>query len=289
MDHPRQVLGRWFEAQDLRELQEWIDARAGLSRRRLSVALAGRWDWRSPNGHLRDMATRLLLNRLEAQGVLRLPARQKRGGRRQIRSEFTSDACSQVPIRQELDGLRPLAVRWVKAGESDRARLIHYFESHHYLGYPHPLGQVHYLVQDRHGRDVAALLFGPAAWKCALRDDFIGWTHPQRQAHLGEIANNSRFLILPWIQVPGLASHLLAMVLRRLPSDWQSHCARPAVLAESFVEIGRFVGTCYQASNWSLLGTTQGRSRHGTPGVRVPLKHVYVTPLAANFRAHLCR
>jgi hypothetical protein len=289
MDRPRQVLGRRFAPQDLRELQQWIDARAGLSRRRISVELAERWDWRSPNGQLRDMATRLLLNRLEEQGVLRLPARQKSGGRRQIRSGLPGEACPQNPIRQPLDGLRPLGVRLLKAGEPDRARLIHYFQHHHYLGYPHPLGQLHYLVQDRHGRDLAALLFGPAAWKCALRDQFIGWTHPQRQAHLGAVANNSRFLILPWIEVPGLASHLLAIVLRRLPFDWQSHHARPAVLAESFVEIGRLVGTCYRASNWLNLGATRGRSRHGRPGLRVPLKHVYLRPLVPDFRAPLCR
>ena len=183
---------------------------------------------------------------------------------------------------------QPLWVRLIPPAHPERRLLVHYFEQHHYLGYPHPLGQLHYLVGDRSGRALASLLFGPAAWKCRGRDAFIGWTAAQRQARLGLIANNSRLLILPWVQVPQMASHLLALVLQRLPADWQKHYGQPLVLVESFVEIARFAGTCYRASNWVDLGLTQGRSRHGAPGVRVPRKRLYVRPLMRHFRQALC-
>jgi hypothetical protein len=283
------ILGRRFEAAELVQLQAWIDLRHGQSRRALSVELAQLWDWRNDQGQLRDMAVRLLLNRLERRGSLQLPARQNRGGRRQMR--LPSDAVAGVnrPITDPLEQLQPLSVRVLAAGQAQRARLAQYFLAHHYLGYPHPLGQLHYLVSDGQGRDLAGLLFGPAAWKCRPRDAFIGWTAAQRQAHLREVANNSRFLVLPWVRVPRLASHVLGLVLRRLPQDWQAFCGQRPVLVESFVEVDRFAGICYRASNWLEVGLTQGRSRAGRAGLRVPLKRVYLRPLGRDFRPQLCR
>jgi len=287
MDRPIQVLGRPLDRQALFELQAWIDQQAGTSRRRLSVALAQLWDWRNPRGQLRDMATRLLLNRLETQGRLRLPVRQRRGGRRSVRVSPGSAPPPAEPIRESLAALQPLSVRLVSPAHPDRPRLVQYLAAHHYLGYPHPLGQLHYLVQDARGQDVAVLLFGPAAWKCQPREAFIGWTALQRQAHLSRLAGNSRFLILPWVAVPHLASHVLGAVLRRLPADWHAHTGQRAVLAESFVEVDRFAGTCYRASNWIDLGLTQGRSRHGRSGLRVPVKRLFVRPLTRRFRQEL--
>jgi hypothetical protein len=233
------------------------------------------------------MASRLLLGRLEERGLLRLPPRQKRGGRRQVRASCAEAPPPVEPIRQSLDELQPLRVELVRAGRAERRLLVHYLEHYHYLGYPHPLGQLHYLVRDRRGRDLACLLFGPAAWKCQGRESFIGWTDGQRQAHLGQIAQNSRLLIVPWVAVPHLASHLLSRVLERLPTDWQALCGQRAVLAESFVEVDRFVGTAYRASNWIDLGLTQGRSRHGRTGWRVPRKRLWVRPLTRRFRQEL--
>jgi hypothetical protein len=230
------------------------------------------------------MATRLLLNRLEAQGRLRLPARQNRGGRRAVRAPQASAPPSVELIAQSLSALQPLAVRLLPPAHPERPRLVHYLAAHHYLGYPHPLGQLHYLVQDQQGRDLAVLLFGPAAWKCGPRDRFLGWTAAQRQAHLSEVVNNSRFLRLPWVVVPHLASAVFGLVLRRLSADWQAQTGRAAALVESFVEVGRCAGTAYRASNWIELGLTQGRSRHGRPGRRVSVKAVYVRPLTRRFR-----
>jgi hypothetical protein len=288
MVSPICILGRRFTPENLRQLQGWIDQRPDWSRRALSVALSELWDWRTGQGQLRDMAVRLLLNRLERRGYLQLPARQNRGGRRQARRSKGPTAAAAQPITELLAQLQPLSVRLIGPGHPERARLVDYLLAHHYLGYPHPLGQLHYLVADRSGRDLACLLFGPAAWKCGPRDAFIGWTAAQRQAHLRGVANNSRFLILPWVAVAHLASHVLGLVLRRLPRDWQTHCGQRAVLVESFVEAGRFRGTCYRAGNWLEVGATQGRSRQGQPGVRVPVKRLYLQVLAPNFRRELC-
>lgn len=288
MEGPICILGRPFEPADLRQLQDWIDQRPGHSRRALSVELAQLWQWRNVQGQLRDMAARLLLNRLEQRGCVQLPARQNRGGRRQVRPLAGLSPAATESIRESLAQMDPLSVRLVAPGQPERARLAEYVRAHHYLGYPHPLGQLHYLVRDGRGRDVACLLFGPAAWKCAARDAFIGWTAAQRQERLLRVANNSRFLILPWVQVPHLASRVLGLALRRLPQDWRTHCGQRAVLVESFVEVGRFQGTCYRASGWLEAGLTRGRSRQGQPGLRVPVKRLYLRALARDFRRELC-
>jgi hypothetical protein len=289
MSGPICILGRRFEPEELQQLQSWIKQRPRYSRRALSVELAWLWEWRNSQGQLRDMAVRLLLNRLEQRGWLELPARQRRGGRRQKRRIPNPSLEPKRPITEPLEQLRPVSVRLIAPGQAERARLAQYFIAHHYLGYPHPLGQLHYLVSDRYGRDLAGLLFGPAAWKCAARDQFIGWTATQRQAHLREVANNSRFLVLPWVEVPCLASHVLSEVLGHLPQDWQVFCGQRPALVESFVEGDRFAGVCYRASNWWEAGLTQGRSRAGRAGLRVPLKRVYLRPLRRDFRRELCR
>jgi len=149
---------------------------------------------------------------------------------------------------------------------------------------------VGYLVQDTRGRDLACVLFGAAAWKTQARDAFIGWTEAQRHRGLSQVVNNSRFLILPQIHVPHLASHVLGRVLRRLRADWQDKYQQPVCLVETFVERDRFAGTCYRASNWHGVGATQGRSRQDRDRrLRVPVKHVYLFPLVRDFRERLCR
>jgi len=165
--------------------------------------------------------------------------------------------------------------------------LLHQY---HYLGYTSAVGQnVQYLVRDRQGRDLACLLFGAAAWKTQARDVFIGWTAAQRQARLGQVANNSRFLILPWVRVPELASHILGQVARRIAADWQGRYGQRVALLETFVERGRFRGSCYRAANWICVGQTRGRTRQDRRhAVQAPVKDVWVYPLQADFRKALC-
>jgi hypothetical protein len=146
-----------------------------------------------------------------------------------------------------------------------------------------------YLIRDCHGRPLSCLLWGSAAWKCAARDQFIGWNAAQRERHLQEITNNTRFIALPWVPVPGLASHLLSRVLGRLRADWERKYARDLHLVETFVDTSRFTGTCYRAANWIEVGQTTGRSRQDRyQQIQVPAKRVLVYPLSPDFRRVLC-
>jgi hypothetical protein len=162
-------------------------------------------------------------------------------------------------------------------------------QRYHYLGQRNCVGEnLKYLVRERHGRPVACLLFGSAAWQCQPRDAFIGWTPAARRRQLSRLTNNTRFLILPWVRVPHLASHILSRVTRRLSQDWQAKYGHPIHLLETFVERDRFAGTAYRAAGWIAVGATTGRGRNG-PGraPQGPVKEVYLQPLSADFRRRL--
>jgi hypothetical protein len=220
-----------------------------------------------------------------------LPPRQPRGGRQSAPAELALPLGGPTePITETLALLRPLQVRPLAARQPETARFRDYLARYHYLGYRGPVGHhLAYLVQDRRGRDLACVLFGAAAWRCAPRDRFVGWSDGQRRQRLPWVANNSRFLVLPWVQVPHLASHVLGAVLRRLRADWWAKYAQPLLLVETFVECDRFAATCYRAANWMAVGRTQGRSRQDRAhALRVPIKAVYLYPLAPDFRRLLC-
>jgi hypothetical protein len=160
------------------------------------------------------------------------------------------------------------------------------------LSYRSSVGEnLQYLARARSGRPVACLVFGAAAWQCADRDRYIGWDGLTRAARLPRIANNSRFLVLPWVQAPSLASHVLGRVARQISADWQRKYAHPLDLLETFVERDRFTGTCYQAANWTRVGRTKGRTRQNAPDgaqYQAPLKDIYLFPLQRHWRQRLC-
>src|SRR5258708_2027980 len=282
----QQVHGRWVSAADFARLQALMAAHPEWSRRKLSVAVAALWDWRTATGQLRDMAVRTALNRLQERGFLALPARQRRGGQRWRPLLSAAQVPAAEPIGQTLAALQPL--QWVLAqpGRRESALLYHYLQTHHYLGYGVAVGQkLEYLVRDRHGRDLAGLVFSAAAWQVACRDQFIGWSHPQRQQHLRRVVNNTRFLILPWVRVPNLASHVLSRAVRQLGPQWQAKYGLAPCLLETFVERERFTGSCYRAANWQRVGQTQGRSppeRFTYPVVRI--QDGYLLPLQPTVR-----
>lgn len=295
MSESRCIRGRQIDQADLELIGGWINAHPEWSRRRLSLELAGYWDWRTPTGQLKDIAVRDILNRLASQELIRLPARQRRGGRQAVRAAAVESQRwldldpTPATVAAPLAELLPLSWHQARAGESQRARIARYLSAHHYLGYPDPLGQLHYLVRDRSGRDVACLLFGAAAWKAAARDRFLGWSPAQRQDRLGHLANNSRFLILPWAQSPHLGSHLLAQGVRQLSVDWRAQHGAALWLVESFVEQERFEGTCYRAANWLKVGQTQGRTRNDRwHQGQAPIKDIYLWPVARDFRQRCC-
>jgi hypothetical protein len=161
---------------------------------------------------------------------------------------------------------------------------------YHYQGFSGAVGEnVQYLVHDAQGREVAVMVFGAAAWKVAGRDQFIGWSVTQRRQGLAGMTNQQRFLILPWVRVPHLASHVLALALERLSADWQRRYGHPVWLVETFVEDGRFRGTAYKAAGWRPVGHTTGRTRQDRQRrLHVPIKSVWVKPLHPRFREYLC-
>lgn len=295
MTEPLRIRGREVGFADLEQIRGLLGLHPDWSRRRLSEELAAHWDWRTPTGQLKDIAARDLLNRLQARGLIRLPMRQRRGGRQTpravgLQAQGIVDLIPRAPIRQQpLSELVPLSWHQAQGGQPERAQIARYLAEHHYLGYPDALGQIHYLVRDRQDQDVACLLFGPASWKVAARDKFIGWSAWQRQSGLSHLANNSRFLILPWIRTAHLASHLLAQAVRRLRVDWPARHGQPLWLVETFVESERFSGICYRAANWIKVGQTQGRTRNDRQHLRnAPRKDIYLLPLSSRFRERLC-
>ena len=174
-------------------------------------------------------------------------------------------------------------------GSVEAARFAAYLEHYHYLGWRVVGENLKYLVQDRHGRDLACLLFGAAAWRAAARDKFLGWDESQKAVGLSRVANNTRFLVLPWVKVRGLASHVLSRLAGRLSEDWQFKYGHPIYLLESFVDCTRFRGTCYRAANWQCVGQTRGRGRQGRDHQRLTatVKDIYLYPLHRQFRRKL--
>ena len=293
MDESCRLQGRDFGTAELEQVRHLLSTHPEWSRWHLSRQLAEGWNWRTPRGQLKDMAARTLLLKLERRGMIALPAcrRASPNRMRHKRPPVTEVLPPAAPLAAALATLTPLQLREVSGATHASQRAI--FEAalyqYHYLSYRSPVGEnLQYLVQDREGRALACALFGAAAWQCAARDQFIGWTAAQRQGGLPGLVNQARFLILPWVRVPHLASHLLAQLTRRLSGDWSRKYGHPVFLVETFVEVGRFAGTCYRAANWVHVGVTTGRTRQTLPGrVAVPPKAVYVYPLHPRFREQL--
>jgi len=289
MTEPQLIQGRWFSSDDLALLERWRREHPEWSRYRLSRELAQHWNWRTPSGQLRDMAARHFLGKLQQRGLLSLPAANPKGGRQPAQWPSPPSPPPE-PIEQPLAQLRPLGLEWVsprsRAARELSATLAHY----HYLGWRGPVGpHLAYRVTDRHGRLLAVVVFVAAALQLAERDRFIGWSAAQRQARLAQVVQNSRFLLLPWVRVRHLASHVLAAVTARLRADWIERYQQPVVLVETFVQCDRFAGTCYRAANWLSAGRTAGRGRGDRYHQRAqPSKDIYLYPLVRDWRACLC-
>jgi hypothetical protein len=282
------IQGRHLNNSDIEFIRRLISDNPQWHRTRLSQELCEAWDWRTNDGRLKDMACRTMLRKLQEHGLVTLPPARHSGNRpRQIRHIPHST----TPIQGDLKLISPIHLITIRARCSDD-RLFHWLLHHyHYLGCQGHVGEhMKYLAFDLHNRPVACLLFGAAAWKAEDRDSFIGWDSTCRQQNLNLITNNSRFLILPWVHVPNLASHVLSLCLKRLQRDWLSHYGHPVHLVETFVLRDRFAGTCYQAANWTKIGQTKGRSRQDRHHrLNVGIKDIYVFPLSPQFRHFLCR
>ena len=283
--------GRAVGEPDLEMLRQWMGQNPDWSRRRLSQALATHWDWRNATGQLKDMAARTLLLKLHQRGLIVLPPRRQiPTNRMQCCSEVRENLpWDQHPLECDLAQMGVLTISEVSSHAAARAGVKAGLSQFHYLGFGGAVGEnLQYVVRDSQDQLLAYVVFGAAAWKCQSRDHFIGWSASQRQRNLGLIVNNTRFLILPWVKVPHLASWILGQVTRRLARDWQAKYGHGIVLLETFVERERFRGTAYRAANWLVVGATTGRTRQDRhTRIQAPVKEIYLYPLRRDFRAAL--
>lgn len=286
MEAVERIQGRMVRAEEILWLREWIAAHPQWCRKEIARRLCTQWQWCDGQGRLKDFAARALLLKLAAEGRIDLPAlRTRRAGSWPRPVSEPPDWQEPPALAAPLAALQPLSVEVVEAGTARHRRWSFYLSRYHYLGLRVVGENVGYLVCDRDGRDVACLLFGAAAWRCAPRDRHLGWDGMERAAGLSQITNNTRFLVLPWVRVPHLASHVLGLIARRIDADWRRKYAHGLRWLETFVERERFRGTCYRAANWRCVGRTTGRSRQDrAKRLRVPVKDIYLYPLNGDGR-----
>jgi hypothetical protein len=254
--------------------------------------LATRWDWRNGAGLLKDMAARTLLVKLHQRGLIQLPQRRQVPTNRMRCGSQPAPGLGEpmAPITGRLAELEPLSLQEVSGQRTERSWVKAALARFHYLGFGGAVGEnLQYVIRQGQNQPLACLVFGAAAWKCQARDRFIGWTAEQRPKNLARVANNTRFLILPWAKVPDLGSWILGQVAGRIAADWQAKYGHRVVLLETFVERERFRGTVYRAANWESVGVTAGRTRQDRHTcLHVSVKDIYLYPLQRRFREALC-
>ena len=281
--------GKVFGPREINEIREVIAAHRERSRWFISRELCRRWGWTQPNGVLKDIICRGLLLRLEAEGLIKLPPRGKIPPYHlSLHKKPANVQVDQTPMEGNLSELRPIELLQVRRTPLQKLynSLI---EQYHYLGYTRPVGEhLEYLALGQ-GRIVACLGWCSAPRHIGCRDRYLEWTQEQRIKNLYRIVINTRFLVLPWVKVPHLASHLLGLMARRIPRDWQEIYHHEVVWLETFVDPERgFLGTCYKAANWIFLGQTTGRGKNDqTYRQNRSLKDVLGYPLKRNFREAL--
>jgi len=284
---PEKLCGRPLSAADVETIRREIRLANPPIRSEIARRVCRALEWTSTLGQPKLMSARVGLLRLHRAGIIALPAPTRGNGNGRPLKQGPKDWPQERPLGGCVGALSGLRLSPVTDKAASRLwnGLI---DRYHYLGYtPLPGAQVRYLIESEQGL-LGALGFGAAAWKVASRDCWIGWDRAGREAHLGRVLNNARFLLLPWVQVRNLASKVLALSARQVAEDFAARYGERPVLLETFVEIPRFRATCYRAANWLYLGETQGRGKCDvTHRAALPRKAVYVYPLAADFRRAL--
>ena len=277
--------GRVLTTEDILYIRTLIAAHPGESRRRLSEKLCETWQWKQPNGALRDMVCRGLLLMLDRTGQIELPAVKfvpanplvRRARPAPVRLDMT-------PFEGRIDQIGPLQLAQVRRTPEERL-FNSLLEQYHYLRYQQPVGEhAKYLVWAQQ-RPVACLAWSSAPRHLGSRDRYIGWSAEARRCNIRFIAYNTRFLILPWVRIENLASHILGRMAARISEDWQQMYGHPIYFLETFVDPERFRGTCYRAANWVLLGKTTGRGKQSNSYVpNRSIKQILGYPLMKRFR-----
>jgi hypothetical protein len=281
--------GRQIRAADVTFLREFIAQNPSLSRRRLSVKVCEAWNWVQPNGQPRDMVCRGLMLALHRAGHIELPAKRQSPVNNAIRHRRVSEVqpYDTTPIEGSLAALGSLEIGLVRRAEGEKL-FAHLLSRYHYLGYSRPVGEhLKYLVVAG-ARPIACLGWSSAPRQLNLRDQFVGAPKEACRHNLHLIAYNSRYLILPWVKVPHLASHLLGRIARRISADWRALYHHPIHLLESFVDTERFRGTCYRAANWTSLGRSAGLgTKSKSRKLTCSIKELWVYPLGKRFNERL--
>ncbi len=282
--------GRTFGNGELELMRQTAREFSALGVTEIARTVCELLEWKRPRGGLKNHECRQLLERLQAEGFLELPAVRKLGGRGPRRADVSGSCCEPALVECSASECEPIELVLVE-GPAESRRWREQVERYHYLGCRVPFGaHLRYWVRHRE-RELACLLWTSPAWKMQARDEWIGWSDEQRRHNLQSIVNNGRFLILPWVHVKGLASKILARSARQMPRVWETRYGCRALLLETLVDAARFRGTCYRAANWIQVGQTAGRGRmdreHTAPAQAV--KDIYVYPLARDARQQLCR
>lgn len=287
-----QVCGQEFSEANLVYLRGIIGTQPDISRRALSLKICDWLNWRSPNGKAKEMACRVALGKLARRGLIELPVAHRWGNGQSKRANSESIFIEPQPVKCSLEELGKIElVRIDNARSSDSQVWKTLLGRNHYLGAGPLCGaQIRYLIKSERSGWLGGLAFSAAAWRLKARDCWIGWDERTRKEKLNQIICNSRFLILPQVEVPNLASRILSLAVKCLPRDWEERYRIRPLLLETFVETGRFTGSSYQAANWQYIGKTQGRGRQDRERQqRGAIKDIYVYPLQENTRQELCR
>jgi hypothetical protein len=282
--------GRTATTQEIDFINQYIGSHPNFGRTRISRELCKKWNWTYSNGALKEQVCRSYLLALERAGHIELPAKKcsphnplaKRGKPDKIEVNETA-------ITGSVDSHRPLS--FVQARHTPFEPLYNsLIEHYHYLGYVHPVGEhLKYLAYSQ-DRVIGCISFSSAPRHIGSRDRFIGWGQQARKRNIRLIAYNTRFLILPWVKIPNLASHILGTISRRVSSDWEPIYKHGIYLLETFVDTELFSGTCYKAANWICVGKTTGRGKNDhTNKANRSIKSVWCYPLVKNFRTLLTK
>jgi hypothetical protein len=288
MDTVIKYRGRVATSEDVAFINKLISQNPKDSRRALSIKLCREWNWTQPNGALRDMVCRGFMLELHRAGQIKLPPKKRTPNNPLVKRKKPSPVCiDQTLISTTLKRLEPLEFRQVR-----RTRYENLFnalmDKHHYLGYCQPVGEHLKFIVYTGKRPIACLAWCSAPRHIGCRDRFIGWDAKARMKNLHLMAYNTRFLILPWIRISHLASHILGRMVKMICGQWEKIYNHPIYYLETFVDKERFAGTCYKAANWTYIGDTAGLGKNSrSKKVNRSIKAVYGYPLTKNFREQL--
>jgi len=284
---PITIRKRTINEADLEFIRTTVNKHWDKGRTQISQILCKKWNWVQPNSGLKDMACREVLLTLNRKGLLNIPPRFNSANNDKRNRSIPIVDIDQTPVEGKLSNLPPVKLKSVR-NTNPEPLYNSLIQQHHYLGYRQIVGNHLKYIAFINDRPVACLGWGSAAWSVKSRDSFIGWDKATKEKNLHLIANNTRFLILPWVSVKYLASKILALNAKRISDDWVNTYNHPLHLLETFVEKNRFKGTCYKAANWICVGQTKGIAKRGHNHLfHGNVKELYLYPLRKDFREKL--